>query len=133
MTMLLQLLLMVAPHLADAPRRFVREIDLGGAKRKTGRVYPVTGVMLRPAPEAGKALSLPRCSVFAPLPQQKPPKSGIYPAISRLEPEFNLGQKGALPARWASRSGKNGMPPALSLTAGVLDGAVAERLKAAVC
>src|SRR5258706_7967813 len=35
----------------------------------------------------------------------KPPKSAIYPAISRLEPDSNLGQKGALPVPSASPSG----------------------------
>jgi hypothetical protein len=96
------------------------------AERKTGRACPVTDVMLRPAREAGKALSMPRCSEFAAFWRAKPPKPAIYRAISRLEPGCNLGQKGALPARLGG---------GLRLVARyeVLDGAVAERLKAAVC
>jgi hypothetical protein len=45
-------------------RRFVRETDLR-AERKTSRACPVIHAMLRPVREAGKALSMPRCSVFA--------------------------------------------------------------------
>jgi len=54
-------------------------------------------MMLPPADRAGKALCLPQRSRFRPQQAQNPPKSAIYPAISRLEPSCDLGQKGALP------------------------------------
>ena len=85
-----------------------------------------SAMMLRPAMRADKALSSPRRSETDGTAGQNSPKSAIYRPISRLEPDCDLGQKGALPA-WHFGG--------LRLVARreVLDGAVAERLKAAVC
>ena len=68
-------------------------------------------------------------------------ETAFYPATSRLEPSGVLGQKGALPVpgKWfvaarlpPANSGKPQRPFASS-AAEEPDGAVAERLKAAVC
>jgi len=86
---------LVAPAFADAPGRFVRK-RICGAKRKAGRIHPVSEAMLPPATGTDKAVSMPRRSAFAALLEQKSAKSAIYPAISRLEPDSDLGQKNAL-------------------------------------
>jgi hypothetical protein len=76
-------LFVVAPAFADAPGRFVRK-RICGAKRKAGRILPVTGAMLPPATGTDKAVSMPRRSVFSGLltakiaqtrhlPREKPP------------------------------------------------------------
>jgi hypothetical protein len=85
---------------AGSRRRFQGVSSANGfakAKRKADRVLPVTEAMLTPRQGAGKALLMPRRSVFGVGAAQKPPESAIYRAISRLEPESNLGQKGAVP------------------------------------
>jgi hypothetical protein len=54
---------MVAPALADAPKRFVRDTVRGQSAKPAG-FFPVTKGMLRPVQRAGKALSMPRRSEF---------------------------------------------------------------------
>jgi len=88
-------LFVVAPAFADAPRTFRPQTDL----RRETQSRPGSsglGAMLPPATGTDKAVSMPRRSVFAARLEQKPPKPAIYPAISRLEPDSDLGQKNAL-------------------------------------
>ena len=80
-------------------------------ERKAGRALPgLLEAMLRPVSKTGKAVFLAATQHPTGDLRQKSLNSAISPAKSRLEPGFNLGQKDRL-----------------------LDGAVAERLKAAVC
>jgi hypothetical protein len=56
--------------------------------------------MLRPGLKAGKAVIFAAVQQFGREWPQYSLDSAISPAISCLEPGSNLGQKGALPARW---------------------------------
>ena len=82
--------------------------------------------MLRPGGRAGKAVFVVAVQQFGQAGTKNRSIPPIIASMSRLEPGAILGQKGALPAR-------PGGGLRLVARLEVLDGAVAERLKAAVC
>jgi len=89
---MMMLLLLQAPH----RKRFA---DQGA---KPAGFFPVIGINAAPGHEGWQG-------AFVAAPQrnerpgrQNPPDSGIYRPISRLEPDCDLGQKGALPPGMAA-------------------------------